>query len=397
VDNPSQPERNESSAPAALPIYLDHHATTPLDARVLEAMLPYFTADFGNAASLNHVYGWRAEAAVEDARERIAAVLGAEPREIVFTSGATESNNLALLGAAEADGGRRRHLVSVVSEHPAVLDPCRYLAGRGWDLTLLEVDGAGLVEPAAVAEALRADTLLVSVMAANNEIGVLQPLAEIGRLCRERGVLFHSDAAQAAGRIPLRVDALEADLVSISGHKLYGPKGVGALFVRSRRPRARIAPRQLGGGHERGLRSGTLPVPLIVGLARALDLCVAEMESESQRLRGLRERLWQALSSALPDLRLNGDPERRLPGNLNVAFPGVDGDRLLLALRDVAVSSGSACSSASPEPSHVLRAIGLSDAMARASLRFGLGRGTTPAQIDRAARSVVAAVREQCS
>jgi cysteine desulfurase len=395
VDSPSRPEPEKPSATARLPIYLDHHATTPLDPRVLEAMLPYFTEDFGNAASVNHVYGWRAEGAVEDARERVAAAIGAEPREIVFTSGATESNNLALLGAADADGGRRRHIVSVVTEHPAVLDPCRHLAGRGWDVKLLEVDSAGLLEARAVAEVLRDDTLLVSVMAANNEIGVLQPLAEIGRVCRERGVLFHSDAAQAAGRIPLRVDDLQVDLLSLSAHKLYGPKGIGALFVRSRRPRARLAPRQLGGGHERGLRAGTLPVPLVVGMARALELCLAEMETESRRLRELRERLWRALTAQLPDLRCNGDRERRLPGNLNVAFPGVDGDRLLLALQDVAVSSGSACSSASPEPSHVLRAIGLSEDLARASLRFGLGRGTTSEQIDRAANSVIEAVRKQ--
>ncbi|MBW2382009.1 MAG: cysteine desulfurase [Deltaproteobacteria bacterium] len=376
------------------PIYLDHHATTPVDPRVLEAMLPYLREDFGNAASSAHVYGWRAEAAVEDARERIAAAIGAEPREVVWTSGATESNNLAILGAAEASR-RRRRVVTVTSEHPAVLDPCRYLARQGSDLIELAVDGRGLLDPAAVEAALSEDTLLVSVMAANNEIGVLQPIDEIGRLCRARGVLFHTDAAQAVGRIPIDVDAACIDLLSISGHKIYGPKGVGALFVRSRRPRARIAPRQHGGGHERGLRSGTLPVPLIVGMARALELCLAEREAEAARLLALRDRLWQRLEAELPGLRINGDTRRRLPGNLNVAFEDVDGERLLLALSGVAVSSGSACASARPEPSHVLAAIGLPEKLARASLRFGLGRGTTEDEIDRAAARVIDEVRKE--
>lgn len=380
---------------AALPIYLDHHATTPLDPRVLEAMMPWLTADFGNAASTTHAYGWRAEAAVEDARERIAGAIAAEPREIVFTSGATESNNLAILGAAEANVRRGAHFVSVVSEHRAVLDPLAHLESTGASVTRLGVDAAGLLDPAQIEAALRDDTVLVSVMAANNEIGVLQPIESIGAICRARGVLFHTDAAQAAGRIELDVERGAIDLMSISGHKLYGPKGVGVLFVRGRRPRARIAPRQFGGGHERGLRSGTLPVAQIVGMARALELCLEEREVETGRLRALRDRLRDRIMGALEGVRLNGHPERRLAANLNLAFEGVDGARLLLSLTGVAVSSGSACSSAKPEPSHVLAAIGVDEPLARASLRFGLGRGTRAADVDRAAELVIEAVRQQ--
>jgi cysteine desulfurase len=389
------PPAKSTTAVGQTALYLDHHATTPVDARVLEAMLPYFGEDFGNAASATHVYGWRAEGAVEDARERIAACLGAEPREIVFTSGATESNNLAILGAAEASGEQRRHLITVASEHPAVLDPCRHLADRGFEVTVLPVDAEGLLDPGELDRVLRRDTLLVSVMAANNEIGVLQPIEEVGRLCRERGALFHTDAAQAVGRIPLDVDAIPLDLLSLSGHKIYGPKGVGALFVRSRPPRARLVARQHGGGHERGLRSGTLPVPLIVGMALALEICLEEQASEAQRLSALRERLWKALARSLPGTRLNGHQARRLPGNLNVSFEGVDGERLLLALPDIAVSSGSACASVGTNPSHVLSAIGLSPRLARASLRFGLGRSTTEEQVDRAAARVVEEVQRQ--
>jgi cysteine desulfurase len=380
------------------PVYLDHHATTPLDPRVLEAMLPFFREDFGNAASKNHVFGWRAEAAVEDARERIAAVIGASAREIVFTSGATESNNLAIAGAARACRRRQSgdHLVTVVTEHPAVLDPCRSLESEGFDLSLLGVDRDGLVDPEAVAEAIRDRTVLVSVMAANNEIGVLQPIAEIAQVCRERGVLFHTDAAQAIGRIPIRVDDLPIDLLSFSGHKIYGPKGVGALFVRTSRPRVRLEPLIQGGGHERGLRSGTLPVPLIVGMAKALELCLEELEREAARLLELRERLWTRLSSELEGVVLNGHAKRRLPGNLNVSFTDVSGDRLLLALTsNVAVSSGSACASARPGPSHVLEALGVSDALASTALRFGLGRGNTSDEIDFAAERVIDEVRAQ--
>ena len=382
---------------ATPPIYLDHHATTPLDRRVLDAMMPWLTEDFGNAASNTHVYGWRAEAAVEDARERIASAMGAEAREIVFTSGATESNNLAILGAAEANERRGRHLVTSVTEHPAVLDPIRHLESRGFEVTWLGVDRDGLLDPGRVEAALREDTVLVSVMAANNEIGVLQPIETIGEACRARGVLFHSDGAQAAGRIELDVDAAAIDLLSLSGHKIYGPKGVGVLFVRDRRPRARIAPRQYGGGHERGLRSGTLPVPLIVGMARAFELCLEERESESLRLRALRDRLLARITDTLTGVKLNGHLDRRLAANLNLAFEDVDGARLLLSLGGVAVSSGSACASAKAGPSHVLRAIGLTESLARASLRFGLGRSTREEDVDRAADLVVEAVHKERS
>ena len=379
------------------PVYLDHHATTPLDERVLEAMLPYLREEFGNAASRTHPHGWRAEAAVESARERLADMLGArDPSEIVFTSGATESNNLALLGLAEADA-RRRHLVTVATEHPSVLDPCRALTLRGFTLDILEVDGAGLVAPDAIARALRDDTLVVSVMAANNEIGVLQPVREIAGLCRERGIAFHSDAAQAVGRVELSAEGDGIDLLALSGHKLYGPKGIGLLVVRKHgRPRLRLEPRQYGGGHEGGLRSGTLPVASIVGLARALELCLAEREFEAVRLAALRDRLLAELGAALPGrVILNGDAKARLPGNLNVSFAEIDGDRLLADLRGIEVSSGSACSSALPEPSPVLLALGRSPELAKASLRFGLGRGTTPQHVTLAVESVVAAVSLQ--
>jgi cysteine desulfurase len=377
------------------PIYLDHHATTPLDPRVLDAMLPFLKEDFGNPASVNHAYGRRAAAAVDDARERLAAAVGAEPREIVFTSGATEANNLAIQGSARLRPRHRDELVTLATEHPAVLDVCQALSVEGVTTTVLSVGADGLVDLDRVAGALSDRSALVSVMLANNEIGVLQPVVEIAALCRERGVPFHTDAAQAVGRIPVDVDALGVDLLSLSGHKLYGPKGVGALFVRRRRPRARLAPVQHGGGHEGGLRSGTLPVPLIVGLACALDICLEDLESEAKRQRDLRERMWRQLSEALPDLRRNGHPEERLPGNLNVTFHGVDADRLLLALHDVALSSGSACSTAKPAPSHVLLALGLSEEQAKSTVRIGLGRGTTQGEIDTAARRLIEAVRAQ--
>lgn len=379
------------------PVYLDHHATTPLDERVLEAMLPYLRESFGNAASKTHVYGWRAEAAVESARERIAERLGArDPSEVVFTSGATESNNLALLGLADADR-QHRPIVTVVTEHPSVLDPCRALVRRGHAVELLEVDAAGRLDPAAVARVLRDDTLVVSVMAANNEIGVLQPVREIAGLCAERGIPFHSDAAQAVGRIPLSAEADGIDLLSVSGHKLYGPKGIGCLVVRKvGRPRLRLEPRQYGGGHEAGLRSGTLPVAAIVGFARAVELAVDERAHEAVRLAALRDALLAQLTAALPGrVVLNGDATARLPGNLNVSFEGLDGDRLLADLNGIAVSSGSACSSALPEPSPVLLALGRTPAQAKASLRFGLGRGTTPQHVTTAVASVVEAVARQ--
>jgi len=376
-------------------IYLDHHATTPVDPRVVEAMLPFFTQDFGNAASSIHAPGRRAAAAVEDARERIAALLGAEPREIFFTSGATESNNLALQGLARRRGSRRDHWVSVTTEHPAVLDVCAALEAEGFSGTRVPVDSEGRVEPEAIAEAVNDGTAFVSVMLANNEIGVLQPVDRIAAVCRERGVPCHTDAAQAVGKIPVDVASLGVDLLSLSAHKFYGPKGVGALFVRQGRPRLRLAPLQHGGGHEAGLRSGTLPVPLIVGMARALELCAEELENEGERLRELRDRLWSHLARELPGVRRNGHARESLPGNLSVTLEGVDADRLLLSLPDVAISSGSACSTANPAPSHVLLALGLSPAEARSSLRIGLGRGSTGEEVDRAAARIVQEVQAQ--
>jgi cysteine desulfurase len=378
-----------------LPIYLDHHATTPVDRRVLDAMLPYFREDFGNPASASHVFGWRAEAAVEDARERLAAAIGAgDSREIVFTSGTTESDNLALKGVARAQRKRRDHLVTTCIEHPAVLDSCRALEREGFSVTVLPVDGDGLVDPDAVGAAIGERTALVSVMAANGEVGVLEPLAEIGRICRKRGVLFHTDAAQAVGKIPIDVDALGVDLLSMCAHKLYGPKGVGALYVRSRRPRVRLEPLVHGGGHERGLRSGTPPVPLLVGFAKAVDLCLEDLDSEAARLTELRQRLWSRLRAELPDVHVNGHLERRLPGNLNVSFVGVESAQLLIALTDVALSTGSACSSANPEPSHVLTALGLPDARVRGAVRVGLGRSNTREEIDWVADQLIGWVRD---
>ncbi len=378
-----------------LPIYLDHHATTPTDPRVLESMLPYLREDFGNPSSGGHVFGWRAEAAVEDARERLARALGAAaPAEIVFTSGTTESDNLALTGVARANRRRGTHLVTTEIEHPAVLASCRALEDEGFSVTYLPVDRQGLVRADDVASAIEDGTLLVSVMAANSEIGVVQPLAEIGRVCRERGVLFHTDAAQAVGKISIDVDALGVDLLSMCAHKLYGPKGVGALYVRKRRPRIRIEPLLHGGGQERGLRSGTLPVALIVGFAAAVDLCLAEQAGEFDRVTALRERLWWRLADGLDDIECNGHPTQRLPGNLNVSFAGVEADALIVGLKDVALSSGSACSSARPEPSHVLTAIGLSPEHVRSALRFGLGRSTTAEEIDWVADRLIELVGE---
>lgn len=389
---------NQTMSPRTTPIYLDYHATTPVDPRVVEAMLPCFSEVFGNPASTTHAFGWQAKEAVEQARESIARGIGAKPKEIVFTSGATESNNLALRGVAESRRRKGQHIVSVVTEHPSVLDPLAKLATRGYEITLLPVAPAsereaGRLRPGQVADAIRDDTLLVSVMLANNEIGVVQPVAEIGEICRQRGVPLHCDATQAVGRLPVDVGQLGVDLLSFSGHKLYGPKGVGVLYVR--RTPGRLEPQMLGGGHEGGLRSGTLNVPGIVGLARALELCLEELPTEGPRLRELRDRLAAGLWASIPDLRLNGpalESEWRLPGNLNVAFAGVEGESLLLSAREVALSSGSACSSATPEPSHVLRALGRDDLEARSSLRFGLGRWTTAAEIDEAVSVLAAAV-----
>jgi cysteine desulfurase len=383
-------------------VYMDCHATTPVDPGVLEAMLPYFSQQFGNAGSINHAYGWGAQAAVDAARESIAAAIDAEPKGIVFTSGATESNNLAIRGVCEREPRKGQHLVSVATEHRAVLDPLRRLARRGFDVTLLPVaphgrEDAGLITAQQVAEALRPDTLLVSVMLANNEIGAIQPLAEIGALCKDRSVLLHCDATQAVGKVPVSVEQLQVDLMSFTAHKMYGPKGVGALYVRRHQPHVRLAAQIDGGGQEGGLRSGTLNVPGIVGFAKALEISVSEMESESRRLRTLRERLYAGICRSLEGVSLNGPslerPDWRLPGNLNLSFTGVDGDVLMTSLTDLAVSSGAACTTANPEPSHVLRALGLTDDQARASLRFGLGRFNTEADVDLAIASVTAAVQ----
>jgi cysteine desulfurase len=377
-----------------LPVYLDHHATTPTDPRVVAAMMPYFGDDFGNPASHTHVFGWRAEAAVEAARETLARSIGAKsPSEIIFTSGATESDNLALKGLVRATREHRDHVVTLSTEHRAVLDTCRALEGEGFSVSVLPVGSDGRVDPDDVARAIGPRTALVTVMAANNEIGTLQPVAEIGRICREQGVPFHSDAAQAVGKIPVDVDAAQLDLLSFCAHKIYGPKGVGALYVRARRPRLRIDPLFHGGGHERGLRSGTLPVPLIVGFAKALELAVAEREEEAARVATLRERLWQRLQSELEGLRRNGAPGHSLPGNLNVCFAGVEAARLMVALPELAVSSGSACTSATPEPSHVLGALGLGPELVNSALRFGLGRGTTEEEIDFAADRLIQEVQ----
>jgi cysteine desulfurase len=376
-----------------LPIYLDNNATTRVDPRVVEAMLPYFTEKYGNAASRHHVFGRQAEAAVETAREQVAALLSASPREIIFTSGATESDNLAIKGVAAMHRGQGDHLVTVATEHHAVLDPCKRLAREGFRVTFLPVDEYGRVTTDQVADALTEKTILVSVMAANNEIGTLQPIAAIGKLCKDRGVLFHTDAVQAAGKLPLDVQAMGIDLLSLSAHKMYGPKGVGALFVRRRNPHVRLEPLFDGGGHERGLRSGTLPVPLLVGLGEACELCRQEMASETERLTRLREKLRAGIMNQLEGVRLNGHPTERLAGNLNLSFGNVQGEALLMSLRDIAISSGSACTSAQPEPSYVLKALGLDDDLAHASIRFGLGRFTTEPEIDYTIAAVVRAVR----
>jgi cysteine desulfurase len=400
-----------------LPIYLDNHATTRVDPRVVEAMLPFFTEKFGNAGSINHSFGAEAKEAVDQARESMAAAIGAEPREIVFTSGATESNNLAIRGLAERPRRKGNHIISVTTEHKAVLDPLRRLARRGFDVTLLDVEQhdsprAGWLDPQKVADAIRDDTLLVSVMLANNEIGVIEPVAGIADICRTRGVPLHCDATQAVGKIPFDVRILGVDLMSFSAHKIYGPKGIGALYVRRGGGGVRLEPLIDGGGQENGLRSGTLNVPGIVGFAKALELCIAEMPTEMVRLTTLRRRLWECLKGNVPDVLLNGPeiergtPEQcepvttmahspqpvtrffRLPGNLNCSFPLVNGEALMISMKTVALSSGSACTSANPEPSHVLRALGLSEDLTRASLRFGIGRFNTEEEIDYAARAV---------
>ncbi len=380
-----------------LPIYLDNHATTRVDPRVVAAMLPMFETEYGNASSTSHSFGHAARDAVEEARATIARGIGAEPRDIVFTSGATESNNLALRGVAERARRKGNHIISVDTEHKAVLDPLRRLARRGLDVTLLKTEQApspraGLLDPEQVRDALRDDTLLVSVMLANNEIGVLQPIAEIGAICRERGVLLHCDATQAVGRVAVDVEHLQVDLLSFSAHKIYGPKGVGALYVRRAGGRTRLEPQIDGGGQEGGLRSGTLNVPGIVGFGTALSIALNELPEEQRRIAELRQQLFDGLRREIPDAVLNGptwdEAGRRLAGNLNMTFPFVDGEALMMSIKEVAVSSGSACTSANPEPSHVLQAIGLSEDATRASLRFGIGRFNTAEEIDYAVAAV---------
>ena len=365
-----------------LPIYMDYHSTTPVDPEVLEAMLPYFREHFGNAASRNHAFGWNAEAAVDRAREQIGSLIGCKPQEIVFTSGATESDNLAIKGVAYAMKHKGDHIVTSVIEHHAVLDSCRRLEKEGFRVTYLPVDKAGLVDPMAVEEAITDKTIMVTIMYANNEIGVLQPVKEIGTICRQKGIVFHSDAVQAVGKIPARVDDLNVDFMSLTAHKMYGPKGVGALYVRMTKPPVKLVPLMDGGGHERGRRSGTLAVPGIVGLGAACVKCERVMEEESKRLVGLRERLKKGIFERLDHVYLNGHPERRLPGNCNISFEFVEGESLLMAMKEVAVSSGSACTSATLEPSYVLMALGVGEELAHSSIRFGLGRWNTEEEVD---------------
>jgi len=391
-----------------LPIYMDHHATTPVDPRVLDAMMPYLTRAFGNASSRSHVFGWEAEAAVDEARRQVAAGMNASPKEIVFTSGATESDNLATLGAARAYRAKGNHVVTALTEHHAVLDSCHVLEREGFEVTYLAPDRTGRIEAASVAAAIRDETVLVTLMLANNEIGTILPLAEIGAACRARNVLFSTDAVQGFGKIPFDVEAMRIDLASVTAHKLYGPKGVGALYVRARKPRVRLEPILHGGGHERGMRSGTLNVPGIVGFGKAVEISLAERDDEARRLRLLRQRLFAGITGELTGVSLNGPPlpalesdgslppgveDRRLPGNLNLSFEGVEGEALLMSLKDIAVSSGSACTSASLQPSHVLKAIGVPDDLAHASIRFGLGRENTAEEVDFTIGAVAVAVR----
>jgi cysteine desulfurase len=376
-----------------LPIYMDYHATTPVDPRVLEAMLPFFTERFGNAASRNHPFGWQAEEAVEVARKQVAELIGAAAKEIVFTSGATESDNLAIKGAAQMYREKGNHLITVVTEHKAVLDTCKHLEKDGFEVTYLPVRKDGLVDLDRLRAAITDRTILISVMAANNEIGVLQPIADIGKIARERGVLFHTDAVQAAGKVPFDVNSMNVDMASLSAHKMYGPKGVGVLYVRRRNPRVLLTAIIDGGGHERGMRSGTLNVPGIVGFGKAAELCRQEMAVEGPRVKALRDRLNDGLRRELDEIYVNGSMEHRLPGNLNVSFAYVEGESLLMGINDVAVSSGSACTSATLEPSYVLKALGTGDDLAHSSIRFGLGRFNTEEEVDYVAGKVSAVVQ----
>ena len=378
-------------SPVKTPIYLDYQATTPLDARALKAMQPYLKDKFGNPHSVDHRFGWEAEAAVSVAREQVAAVIGARAEEIIFTSGATESNNLALKGVMQAYGSKRRHLVSVVSEHKCVLESAQAIERWGFELTILPIQPDGLVDPGRLDDAIREDTALVSVMAVNNEIGVMQPLSEIGRITRRRGVLFHSDAAQAFGKVPLDVEAMNIDLMSLSGHKIYGPKGVGALYVR-KRPPVRLVSQMDGGGQEAGLRSGTLSPALVVGFGAAAHIAMESQDAETRQINQLSRAFRETLQAGIPDLRINGSLEQRYHGNLNLTFPGIDGDLLLAELRDLSMSSGAACASASEGPSYVLEALGLSERLAQSSLRIGIGRFTTADELEYAAGRLIEVV-----
>jgi len=374
-----------------LPIYLDYQATTPTDPRVVEAMMPYFTTKFGNPHSRSHFYGWEAEEAVELARENIAKVINAEAKEIIFTSGATESNNLAIKGIARFYGSKKRHIITVLTEHKCVLDACRHLEDDGFEVTYLPVEPNGLINLENLKNAITDQTMLVSVMGVNNEIGVIQPLKEIGKICRTRGVFFHTDIAQAYGKIPIDVNEYNIDLASISGHKIYGPKGIGALYVR-RKPRIRLTPIINGGGQERGMRSGTLPTPLIVGFGKAAEIAMLEMKKDYQHVKILFDRFLEAINKEIPEVYLNGDKEQRFPGNLNLSFSYVEGESMILAIKDLAVSSGSACTSASLEPSYVLRALGVEEELAHTSIRFGIGRFTIKEEIDYAVALIISKI-----
>ncbi len=374
-------------------IYLDYQATTPCDERVVEKMIPYFTQNFGNPHSRNHSYGWEAETAVEHAREQIANLINADPREVIFTSGATESNNLAIKGVTDFHKSKKNHIITCVTEHKCVLDSCRHLEEKGFKVTYLPVQQNGLVDLDLLRNAITDQTILVSIMMVNNEIGVIQPISEIGKICREHGVYFHTDAAQAVGKIPIDVEAMNIDLLSISGHKIYGPKGIGALFVR-RKPRVRLNAMITGGGQERGMRSGTLPTPLCVGLGEACAIAKVEMVTENERIKNLFDRLYKGLQENLDEIYINGDVTNRIPGNLNISFAYVEGEGLMMGIKDLAVSSGSACTSASLEPSYVLRALGVEEELAHTSLRLGIGRFTTEAEIDQAIASITASVNK---
>ena len=376
-----------------LPIFMDYHSTTPVDPRVLEAMLPYFSQSFGNAASRNHSFGWEAEKAIDLARQQIAQLIHAHPKEVIFTSGATESDNLALKGVAEMYREKGNHIITAVTEHKAILDTAKHLEKEGCEVTYLPVDAKGLIDLDALKNAITDKTILISIMLANNEIGVIQPIAEIGRIAKEKGVLFHCDATQGVGKVPVDVDVMGIDLMSFSAHKIYGPKGVGGLYVRKRKPRVRVSAMMDGGGHERGMRSGTLNVTGIVGLGMACEICGKEMQEEGLRLRGMRGRLQDYILKHLDEVYINGDPENGLPQNLNMSFAYVEGESLLMGLKEIALSSGSACTTATLEPSYVLRALGVGSDLAHSSLRFGLGRFTTDEEVDYVGKRVVKTVQ----